>query len=150
VAHPHFQGHTNGARALQLRASFLCLSAASAPRGGHRRRAWRTAQAASTDSTPVATIRAGSRPSVRWPRNARVAWLESTEPSLWLESAEPEHWTDSSEAADIEDPIDPAEAKEPMLANDAQEPRLPIESTECREQIDSTESSDHRDHTPEA
>jgi hypothetical protein len=24
VAHPHFQGHTNGARALQLRASFLC------------------------------------------------------------------------------------------------------------------------------
>lgn len=98
-------------------------------------------------STPAAITPAGTRPSVRWPRSAWLAWLESTDPLLWWDRAEPKLWYDSSEAADIADAIDPAEANEPMLANDAKEAALPTERIESWEQIERTEFSDQRDHT---
>ena len=103
--------------------------------------------AASTANTPAPTIPAGTRPSVRRPRSAWLAWLESTDPLLWWDRAEPALWCESREAADIADPIDPAEANEPTLANDAKEAALPIERTESWEQIERIEFSDQRDHT---
>ena len=106
-----------------------------------------TAMPASTVSTPAAITPARTRPSVRWPRSAWLAWLESTDPLLWWDRAEPALWYDSSEAADIADAIDPAEANEPMLANDAKEAALPTERIESWEQIERTEFSDQRDHT---
>ncbi len=105
------------------------------------------AMPASTVSTPAAITPAGTRPSVRWPRSAWLAWLESTDPLLWWDRTEPALWYDSSEAADIADAIDPAEANEPMLANDAKEAALPTERIESWEQIERTEFSDQRDHT---
>lgn len=105
------------------------------------------AMPASTVSRPAAITPAGTRPSVRWPRSAWLAWLESTDPLLWWDRAEPALWYDSSEAADIADASDPAEANEPMLANDAKEAALPTERIESWEQIERTEFSDQRDHT---
>ena len=103
--------------------------------------------APSIASTPTATAPVGTRPWVWRPRNARLAWDESTDPLLWWDSAEPMLWYDRNDAADIADPIDPADAKEPTLPIEANEAALPIERTESWEQIDRIEFSDQRDHT---